>query len=92
MKKAMALIALALFAITALMTIYSFVFPFEAGQRLQGLWFGMIVVLCPVGLVLGVGSIGNPQPKFSTAAIIGHIVLAVFLVLYMTLGYLVFGV
>ncbi|OKP89883.1 hypothetical protein [Paenibacillus sp. P32E] len=81
-----------LFMLTGLFTVYSFVFPFEAGEKLQGVWVVMIVFLSPLGLVLAITNKGNTQPKLKKVAIGGNVALMLFLFLYMTLGVIVLGV
>lgn len=92
MKNLGAILPFLLFVLTGLFTVYSFVFPFEAGDKLQGVWFGMIIFLCPLGLLMAITNRDNTQPKLKKVAIGGNVALMLFLFLYMTLGVIVLGV
>jgi hypothetical protein len=93
LKKMVSLISLLLFIGIGLFSVYSFIFPFEAGQRLQGAWFGLILFVSPIGIVMSwfCRPVGKAS-KIRTVSIIGHLLLLLFLILYMTLGYVIWGV
>lgn len=85
--------SLVLFLGTLLFTMYSFVFPFAAGDRLQGGWFVMIFTGSPAGIGFSLWSLyGRPKSAVKVTALLGHIALLLFLILYMTVGYLILGV
>ncbi|TNJ61589.1 hypothetical protein FE784_34075 [Paenibacillus hemerocallicola] len=91
----MAYLSLALFIVTSVTLVYSFLFPFEAGHPLQGSWFFLIMITSPIGLLLALTGLPKEPKKAPMVVVwasIGHGLLMLFLVLYMTLGYLIFGV
>lgn len=86
-------VSLTLFVCITLFTLYSFMFPPEAGSPLQGLSYASILLLSPVGILLAI--ISRDRGKLTIihiTAMVGHSMLLLFLFLYMTLGYLIFGV
>jgi len=86
-------VSLTLFICITLFTLYSFMFPPEAGSHLQGLAYASILLLSPVGMLLALLSRTRGKlSRIGITAIAGHSVLILFLFLYMTLGYLILGV
>lgn len=93
MRGYLAHLSLYLFVCITLFTLYSFLFPFAAGSPFQGLWYASILLLSPVGILLAlVSKYRGNLSRVGITALVGHAVLLLFLVLYMTLGYLIFGV
>jgi hypothetical protein len=93
MRKKLVNLSFAAFIMIAVVSVYSFAFPFEAGHPLQGLWFGLIITVTPFGVIAAwFGKQGREAAKLRGIAITGHLVLILFLFLYMTLGYVFFGV
>ncbi|MNO39860.1 hypothetical protein D3C76_299970 [compost metagenome] len=86
------ILSLLLFLLTGVFTVYSFTFPFEAGHILQGAWFGLIIFLSPLGLVMAIAGRRGSQSKLQMVAIGGNVALMLFLFLYMTFGVIVLGV
>ncbi|MEF7439980.1 hypothetical protein V4V36_04240 [Paenibacillus lautus] len=86
-------VSLTLFICITLFTLYSFMFPPEAGSPLQGLSYASILLLSPVGILLALISMTRGElSRTGITAVVGHSVLLLFLFLYMTLGYLILGV
>ncbi|MGG4345886.1 hypothetical protein [Paenibacillus lautus] len=86
-------VSLTLFVCITLITLYSFMFPPEAGSPLQGLSYASILLLSPVGILLALVSKHRGElSRIRITAIVGHSMLLLFLFLYMTLGYLILGV
>ncbi|MFB9753521.1 hypothetical protein ACFFNY_18295 [Paenibacillus hodogayensis] len=93
LKQAIAAFSLLLFVLIGLFTVYSFVFPFEAGDWLQGGWFGLILLVSPFGILMALfGKRAGKSSGVRMAALTGHLALIVFVFLYMSLGYVLFGV
>ncbi|MDH6669724.1 hypothetical protein M2277_000368 [Paenibacillus sp. LBL] len=93
MRRYVSHLSLVLFVCITLFTLYSFLFPFVAGSPFQGLWFAAILLLSPVGILLAlVSKYRGSLSRIGITAIVGHSMLLLFLVLYMTLGYLILGV
>ncbi|OIB02452.1 hypothetical protein AK95_30225 [Paenibacillus sp. LC231] len=93
MKWYLSHLSLNLFVCVTLFTLYSFMFPPEAGSPFQRLWFAAILLLSPVGILLALVSRNRDKlTRIHITAIVGHSVMLLFLFLYMTLGYLILGV
>lgn len=100
-KKISAYLSFLLLIGTGLLTMYSFVFPFEAGHPTQGLWFASILLGGPVGFFVGIAGLGARFPMegrwrhgktIAWTAVIGNGGMLLFLFLYMTFGYVLWGV
>jgi hypothetical protein len=94
-RSVLAYVSFAFFIVTSVTLVYSFLFPFEAGHPLQGSWFFLIMATSPICLPLALtGFPKEPKkaPKVVIWASIGHGLLMLVLVLYMTSGYFIFGV
>ncbi|GGD56907.1 hypothetical protein [Paenibacillus nasutitermitis] len=90
-KRILSILSLALFILASFAILYSIVFPFKAGDPLQGIGYILVIVTSPVGLLAAASALSR-RNKIALMAFIGHSTLLLLLFLYMTVGYLIFGV
>jgi len=87
----LSIFSLLLFAVTLIAVAYSIVFPFKAGHPLQGMGSILVVITSPIGLIAAAPALFRTS-RLARTAFIGHSALLLLFFLYMTVGYLLFGV
>ncbi|MBW5448846.1 hypothetical protein GE107_22655 [Cohnella sp. CFH 77786] len=77
---------------TAGFTVYSFTFPFKAGHPLQGVWFALIFIGSSLGILISLLRRHGTFRRWALISAVGPAFLLLFMVLYITLGYVLLGV